>query len=339
MKRAECEKDEAIRKLACTVPVPATDTESVCQYKLYSIHNTQKGFTIMEGIIEENPTTLVEMNGNMRIKVNIQTHQLLKVGEEEVTGIEQERVLDLNDNGERWEGDVYHQQPYGWGVLYDEEGEKAYEGFRIRNRNVCYGTSYYSDIQKIEYKGEWCDGKRWGKGTQYDRNGNVVFEGEWLNDDHVIEKRVIVTKENEEKIILHNYVEELIVNDECCNGMEWRVFDASLMPRIRLLQVGDECFENVEEVKLIGLEKLERVVIGKKSFTKEKNSFGNDPNRRFYLKNCEQLKELDFGRFSFSDYTTCEIENADCLERIKMGNINEWSYNFNYASLELKSGY
>ncbi len=39
------------------------------------------------------------------------------------------------------------------------------------------------------------------------------------------------------------------------------------MPNLRLFEVGDECFENVEEVKLIGLNELERVVIGKKSFT------------------------------------------------------------------------
>ena len=38
----------------------------------------------------------------------------------------------------------------------------------------------------------------------------------------------------------------------------------SLMSHLRLLQVGDECFENVKEVKLIGLiHELERVVIGR----------------------------------------------------------------------------
>ena len=190
----------------------------------------------------------------------------------------------------------------------------------------------------MEYQGEWCEGKRCGRGVQYDRNGNTVFEGEWLNDDHELETRVVVTKENEEALVLHNRVEELIVSDECCNGEEWRVLDASLMPHLRSLQVGDNCFENVEEVKLVGLHLLKSVTIGKKSFTKEKNSYGNDPNRHFHLKDCSQLRELKIGRFSFSDFTVCEIENADSLEMIQMGNVHEWSYNFNYASLELKSG-
>ena len=106
---------------------------------------------------------------------------------------------------------------------------------------------------------------------------------------------------------------------------------------LRELKVGNECFENVKEVKLIGLNELESVEIGKNSFTKNKNSGDNDPNRHFYLKNCPKLKSLKMGRYSFSDYTVCEIENVDVLEVIEMGELNEVSSNFRYASLELKS--
>ena len=93
----------------------------------------------------------------------------------------------------------------------------------------------------------------------------------------------------------------------------------------------------VDEVKLIGLKELESVVIGENSFTKEKSGWGEDPNRHFYLKNCPKLKSLRIGRYSFSDYTVCEIENVDALEVIEMGELNEDSFNFNFASLELKS--
>ena len=93
----------------------------------------------------------------------------------------------------------------------------------------------------------------------------------------------------------------------------------------------------VEEVKLIGLNELESVEIGEHSFTKYKNSYGNDPNRHFYLKNCPKLKSLKIGEYSFSEYTVIEIENVDALEVIEMGELNKESYNFFYASLELKS--
>ena len=95
----------------------------------------------------------------------------------------------------------------------------------------------------------------------------------------------------------------------------------------------------VNEVKLIGLNQLERVVIGKKSFTKEKYDSPSsiNPNRHFYLKNCERVRELKMGCYSFSDYSVCEIENVPSLEVIEMGELHEYSDNFYFASLELKS--
>ena len=132
-------------------------------------------------------------------------------------------------------------------------------------------------------------------------------------------------------------VTELVIPSKCCNEAEWSVFDVSGLKRLKRIEIGDECFENVKEVKLIGLNRLERVVIGKNSFTKEKNDYGNDPNRHFYLKKCERVRELKIGHHSFSDYSVCEIENVPSLEVIEIGDLNEWSSNFYYASLELKS--
>ena len=132
------------------------------------------------------------------------------------------------------------------------------------------------------------------------------------------------------------YIGVIVIASNCCNDSELSVLDLSRFVNLRELKVGDYCFENVKEVKLIGMNRLERVVIGKNSFTKKKNSYGNDPNRHFYLKNCERLRELKIGCYSFSDYSVCEIENVPSLEVIYMGDYNGGS-NFSYASLELKS--
>ena len=286
-----------------------------------------------EGVIEKAYSIVMELCLNEVIEVDIASHTLIRMNGEDVKGIEHAQVLDLSDDGERWEGDVLNNEPYGWGVLYDSENRMVYEGFRIGEVNVCYGTRYYSDIGVIEYDGEWCEGKRWGRGIQYDRKGNIVFDGEWMNDEQ-LNKRVVLNEENQ---FLHSHIEELIVSDNSCNEREWVVLDLSFMPNLRLLQVGNECFENVKEVKLIGLSKLERVLIGKNSFTKENNYWGYDPSRHFYLKNCERLRELKIGCYSFSDYSVCEIENVPSLEVIEMGEVNKKSWNFFYASLELKS--
>ena len=288
-----------------------------------------------EGVIERTHSIVEEVCLNGVIEVDIASHTLLRVNGEEVSEIEHNRVLDLNDEGERWEGDVLNNEPYGWGVLYDSENRRVYEGFRIDDANVCYGRSFYSENQKVEYEGGICGGMRWGRGTQSDRNGNTVFEGEWMNDEQ-LSKRVVLNEENQ---LLHNHIEELIVENNSCNRKEWTALDLSFMSKLRLLKVGDECFENVKEVKLIELNRLERVVIGKNSFTKHKNDFPVfiNTSRHFCLNNCWRLRELMIGCFSFSDYSVCEIENVPSLEVIEMGELKEDSYNFRYASLELKS--
>ena len=131
-----------------------------------------------------------------------------------------------------------------------------------------------------------------------------------------------------------------VIPSNCYNESDFSLFDMSELKRLKSIEIGDECFENVNEVKLIGLNQLESVVIGQNSFTK-KNSWPRFIYlyRHFYLKNCEKLRVLKIGRYSFSDYSVCVIENVPSLEVIEMGDLNEWSSNFSFASLELKSDY
>ena len=138
---------------------------------------------------------------------------------------------------------------------------------------------------------------------------------------------------------ISKYITELIIPSNRCNSEEISAIDLSVFPRLNSVEIGDDCFMNVGQLNLIGLSKLQTVVIGMNSFTKVKNDGGSDPNRHFYLKNCERVRELKMGRYSFSDYSVCEIENVPSLEVIEMGDLNEESYNFYNASLELKSDF
>ena len=121
---------------------------------------------------------------------------------------------------------------------------------------------------------------------------------------------------------------------------DYSVCEIESVVSLEVIEVGNECFENVNELKLIGMKGLERVLIGQNSFTKHKNGYSRfiDRNRHFHLKNCERVRELKIGCFSFSDYSVCEIENVPSLEVIEMGDVNKESNNFYSASkLELKS--
>lgn len=111
------------------------------------------------------------------------------------------------------------------------------------------------------------------------------------------------------------------------------------MPELTTLVMGNGCFKSVGELKLIGLKKLEKVIIGEKCFTKDQGdrdygyssrNIKSDPNRQFCLKECDALKELKIGNGSFNDYSVFEIDSLNSLEVIEIGG-------FRGASLELKS--
>ena len=130
-----------------------------------------------------------------------------------------------------------------------------------------------------------------------------------------------------------------IIIDNGVSGSNFTVLDLTRFTQLRSLVIGDHCFSYVTTVNMTGLNGLESVEIGMNCFTKYKNTYDitADPNRHFFLKNCPSLKSLKINPFSFSDYSVIEIKNVDALEVIEMGDLNEVSYNFHYASLELKS--
>ena len=130
-------------------------------------------------------------------------------------------------------------------------------------------------------------------------------------------------------------MEVITVGDGMCNEENDRI-DLSKYFNLKNVSIGNGCFPYQDVLNLTGLHSLERVMIGEKSFTKKRNSGGNDANRKLYVKNCDALKELKIGVYSFSDYSVIEIENVNSLELIEIGELS-WSNSFKYASLELKS--
>ena len=127
------------------------------------------------------------------------------------------------------------------------------------------------------------------------------------------------------------------VRSNSCNDAGIATLDLSPYSSLQELTIGSSCFANVVTLNVTGLQELRKVEIGENSFTKRKNSFGYDPNRHFYLKNCNNVKELRIGQYSFSDYSSVEIHGLPVLESMTVGDLSQSSYNMLYASLELKS--
>ena len=241
-------------------------------------------------------------------------------------------------------------------VMIEYAIEEGKENVSLLNRHPVYEGGYVFDEEKREVlrhgygceieggvavkEGVWERGELKESVGLYDgwyvkRKGNEVLK-EVHNEVKVEDLRVEIHNWNEWENV-NKRVTELVIPSKCCNEAEWSVFDVSGLKWLKIIEIGDECFEYVKEVKLTGMNRLESVVIGMNSFTKKNSACLNDAARHFYLKNCARLGELKIGSNSFSDYTVCEIENVPSLEVIEMGQLNEASRNFFFASLELKS--
>ena len=233
------------------------------------------------------------------------------------------------------------------------EGE---ENVSVLNRRPVYEGGYAFDESVGKYV-------RCGMGNVISvTSGMAISECEWLNgqsrdsvelyDGWYVRGRKedslrdLILGVYEKKAEIHNkvewslldkYVSEIVVSSNCCNESTINVLDLSAFKYLKRIEIGDNCFEHVNTVNMSGWNVVESVVIGENSFTRKKNVVDDVPNRQFYLKNCPSLKELRMGRYSFSDYSVIEIKNVDALEVIEMGDLNDWSYCFYNASLELKS--
>ena len=114
------------------------------------------------------------------------------------------------------------------------------------------------------------------------------------------------------------------------------------------IEIGNDCFESVQTFKIEGLNRLQSLIIGMNSFTQVKlNDFYNDfagsiskcrnESKSFHILNCESLKVIEIGQFSFSDFGgEFELRNLDNLESIKIGEIGYQTMNFFWSSFKIR---
>lgn len=197
---------------------------------------------------------------------------------------------------------------------------------------------------------------RHGEGCEIDAStGVAVREGRWERGELVESVELVngwyvntmnqnpftwgLSKHDECELSGVETATELLVPSNCRNDPVETRFDVSGWKKLDRIAIGDDCFKFVEEVKVVGADELKSVVIGKRSFTKWKNGFGNNPSRCFCLQNCSSLRELKIGNYSFSDYTRFRVENLPSLEVLEVGDWNDKSWCFYWADLELRSAF
>ena len=104
--------------------------------------------------------------------------------------------------------------------------------------------------------------------------------------------------------------------------------------RLKRIVIGDDSFGKVRQFGLVAMNELESVVIGERSFTTSVTNgstiYFGQKDGVYRIINCPKLQEIDIGDDSFSDYKIFELENLPSLEVLFFG---EWC--FSIASIRL----
>ena len=85
--------------------------------------------------------------------------------EYDISAMKENVIIDLNEEGRRWEGGELNGKPFGFGCEYSEEGNLVYEGFVFEGKKVCFGKEWNDDGNNncLMYEGGYCNDERCGK--------------------------------------------------------------------------------------------------------------------------------------------------------------------------------
>ena len=130
---------------------------------------------------------------------------------------------------------------------------------------------------------------------------------------HVIEPvnmtSKVIVKCNKDFVLLDENVEGIEVKNGMCNNEVFEEWEMNEYVRLRELIVGDECFQFVKDLKIMGLNALEKVEIGKECFCKVSGGV-------FEMRDCEKLKSVKIGDGSFVGVMSVVFESECCVEVI-----------------------
>ena len=214
---------------------------------LYSRNNDKRGLLLNKNE-KSMKIVLTKENGN----------ELYVVDEND---IEKGVVKQINENGSRWEGDWYNEKPFGFGSIYDGEGNRIYSGFMFEGKKIGFGTEFFADNHKVDYCGNFMNDMRHGRGTTYDRNGNKLFEGDWRCGKNDFEDKIVIEFNCEEDDVrIHDLIKELEIGENCYN--EWKGdLVIENYPNLQSIVVKRNSLRNLNLLKICNCEKLKTIEI------------------------------------------------------------------------------
>ena len=118
----------------------------------------------------------------------------------------------------------------------------------------------------------------------------------------------VIVKNDDDFVLLDEDVEWIEVKNGVCNNEAFDEWSMEEYVRLRELIVGDECFLFVKDLRIVGLNALEKVDIGKQCFCKASGGV-------FEMRDCEKLKSVKIGDGSFVSVMSVMFE-SECFDEV-----------------------
>ena len=112
----------------------------------------------------------------------------------------------------------------------------------------------------------------------------------------------VIMKNDEDFVLLDEDVEVIEVKNGMCNDEVFDEWEMDEYVRLRELIVGDECFQFVKDLKIVGLNALEKVEIGKECYCKASGGV-------FEMRDCEKVKSVKIWDGSFVGVVSVVFES------------------------------
>lgn len=181
-------------------------------------------------------------------------------------------IVDLDEDGTRWEGPAIDCSPCGWGRLFGKDNDLQYEGFLLGQEKACYGTVYHYglDPPRVNYKGMLAKNQYCGRGCLINRLGECVYDGEWIGNSNTLAKNLVLSPGDSHPPRLHSLTESL----ECLSvaGSAFRSISLQGLWRLRSISIEHNCMSGFPSTaglccELADLPVLQTLSIGDHSFS------------------------------------------------------------------------
>ena len=118
----------------------------------------------------------------------------------------------------------------------------------------------------------------------------------------------VIVKNDDDFVLLDEDVEVIEVKNGMCNNEAFDEWSMEDYVRLRELIVGNECFQFVNDLRIVGLNALEKVEIGKQCFCKASGGV-------FEMRDCERMRSVKIGDGSFVGVVSVVFE-SECFDEL-----------------------